>query len=413
MILAKDSESFKSAYGFDPGVDGFKLSLNNGGDKLELKEGDVSIDYVEWETYDLNWSLHADEGQTIQRTPVNLDTDSPDDWMVGQPTPGQIPASTTTTTGTTSTTESTTSTTESSTTSESTQSTTTIHYNTPDLILTEVCYDTPGNDNIEEWVEITNKGEDIQLQDIVLEDGKGTYNLPEIQLQSQDTLVLARNLSGFQAQYNAAAGIYGLTLSLNNNGDKLTLKSGGIVLDELAWEDYIPGWDLKAKTGECLQRDGDGWIVSDTPTPGVTDAHPTTTTTTTTTLNAKKRKTTTTTRSTTSTIRRTTTSTRKTTSTTMEVIRVSYRFTNPIRDACQDGLRNQGEDGVDCGGPCSPCPTTTSTTIAQSHITREQKTSPPPTGYSVAIAGTGGGLIGGILTLGGLYFFTRNGGSKK
>ena len=24
---------------------------------------------------------------------------------------------------------------------------------------------------------------------------------------------------------------------------------------------------------------------------------------------------------------------------------------------CQDGIQNQGEEGEDCGGPCSACPT--------------------------------------------------------
>jgi len=30
--------------------------------------------------------------------------------------------------------------------------------------------------------------------------------------------------------------------------------------------------------------------------------------------------------------------------------------------SCFDGIQNQGEEGVDCGGPCPPCPTTTTTT---------------------------------------------------
>ena len=24
-------------------------------------------------------------------------------------------------------------------------------------------------------------------------------------------------------------------------------------------------------------------------------------------------------------------------------------------ETCADGIQNQGEDGIDCGGPCSPC----------------------------------------------------------
>ncbi|MEM5828965.1 MAG: hypothetical protein QW480_01865 [Candidatus Aenigmatarchaeota archaeon] len=32
-------------------------------------------------------------------------------------------------------------------------------------------------------------------------------------------------------------------------------------------------------------------------------------------------------------------------------------------ETCNDGIRNQGEEGIDCGGPCAPCQTTTTSTI--------------------------------------------------
>jgi hypothetical protein len=31
--------------------------------------------------------------------------------------------------------------------------------------------------------------------------------------------------------------------------------------------------------------------------------------------------------------------------------------------SCSDGIQNQGEEGIDCGGPCAPCQTVTSTTV--------------------------------------------------
>jgi len=46
---------------------------------------------------------------------------------------------------------------------------------------------------------------------------------------------------------------------------------------------------------------------------------------------------------TTSSISTTTTSTTSTTTTTIEI------------PTCSDGIRNQGEEGIDCGGPCKPC----------------------------------------------------------
>jgi len=33
----------------------------------------------------------------------------------------------------------------------------------------------------------------------------------------------------------------------------------------------------------------------------------------------------------------------------------------PPCPSCSDGIQNQGEEGIDCGGPCPPCPTTTTT----------------------------------------------------
>jgi len=32
--------------------------------------------------------------------------------------------------------------------------------------------------------------------------------------------------------------------------------------------------------------------------------------------------------------------------------------------SCSDGIQNQGEEGIDCGGPCEPCVTTTTTTTS-------------------------------------------------
>ncbi|MFH0859927.1 MAG: hypothetical protein V1921_01890 [Candidatus Altiarchaeota archaeon] len=47
------------------------------------------------------------------------------------------------------------------------------------------------------------------------------------------------------------------------------------------------------------------------------------------------------------------------------------------KPTCADGIRNQGEGGVDCGGPCDPCPgskVTTTVKASQSTIQRETTT---------------------------------------
>lgn len=47
------------------------------------------------------------------------------------------------------------------------------------------------------------------------------------------------------------------------------------------------------------------------------------------------------------------------------------------KPTCSDGIRNQGEGGVDCGGPCDPCPgseVTTTAKVSQSTLQRETTT---------------------------------------
>lgn len=48
----------------------------------------------------------------------------------------------------------------------------------------------------------------------------------------------------------------------------------------------------------------------------------------------------------------TTSPTRKRVKTTSTTIKVNV----PVRETCSDSIQNQDEMGVDCGGPCEPCP---------------------------------------------------------
>jgi len=40
-----------------------------------------------------------------------------------------------------------------------------------------------------------------------------------------------------------------------------------------------------------------------------------------------------------------------------------------LGETCFDGIQNQGEEGIDCGGPCKPCTTTTTTTTSTTTTT--------------------------------------------
>ena len=80
--------------------------------------------------------------------------------------------------------------------------------------------------------------------------------------------------------------------------------------------------------------------------------------------------------------------------------------------SCSDGIQNQGEEGIDCGGPCSPCPTTTTlmptttviptTTIPTTTtlpVTTTTLPAPPWVGRAIAFAGKNSPAIVGVVIL--------------
>ncbi len=80
LIIASNETLFYDLYGFLPGISGLTLSLNND-DVLILKNGDVEIDMIAWGNYVSGWDLSADEGNSIQRFPLDVDTNTSEDWM--------------------------------------------------------------------------------------------------------------------------------------------------------------------------------------------------------------------------------------------------------------------------------------------------------------------------------------------
>ncbi len=67
------------------------LSLNNNGDDLTLKDSsDIGVDFVSWENSTAGWDIAAksNDNQSIERFPINQDTDTVADWRVnGNPVP--------------------------------------------------------------------------------------------------------------------------------------------------------------------------------------------------------------------------------------------------------------------------------------------------------------------------------------
>ncbi|MCL5036139.1 MAG: phospholipase D-like domain-containing protein [Chloroflexi bacterium] len=91
LVWARDRDGFFNLYGFYPDIDGFPLSLNNGGDLLTLKDpSDNTVDQVGFET--TGWESLSGAGMSIERQSL-YDTDSAADWRDSGNTgnPGEFP----------------------------------------------------------------------------------------------------------------------------------------------------------------------------------------------------------------------------------------------------------------------------------------------------------------------------------
>lgn len=87
LTIARNTAGFHELYNCDPDIVLIPwVPLSNSGDSLTLYNDDgVEIDFVAWEGGDPNWEdVEADDGKSIQRSPVNQDTDSPSDWLSNQ-----------------------------------------------------------------------------------------------------------------------------------------------------------------------------------------------------------------------------------------------------------------------------------------------------------------------------------------
>lgn len=246
FTIAKNQGGFQALYGYDADVYGSLPSLNNNGDALILKDGSgQELDAVAWEGganqgvpsgWGSNSQPSAGGGNSIYRIDPLSDSDTYSDWAIagnnGDP---------------------------------QTQSTTSI----PTIVISEVFYDTPGTDSVEEWVELFNAtAATVDIGNWTITDNNGTgatFTIPAGETIAAGTyLTIAINQSGFQALYGYDADVYGAIPALNNTGDALILKDGaGEEIDAVAWEGGATGgqpsgWgsssDPNAPTGSTIYR---------------------------------------------------------------------------------------------------------------------------------------------------------------
>lgn len=124
-------------------------------------------------------------------------------------------------------------------------------------MISEVYYDTVGNDSYEEYVEIYNgTNQSVDLTGYTLRDNVGTFTIPSGTLiGSGQHLVVARDAAGFQALFGFTPDVSGMTLSFSNSGDQVILEDPAKnELDFVAFEGYVTGWNIEAKTGDVIFR---------------------------------------------------------------------------------------------------------------------------------------------------------------
>lgn len=119
--------------------------------------------------------------------------------------------------------------------------------NLPDILITEVFYDTPGTESKEEWIEIYNTtSQQIALNGWSLVDNNGSgssFTFTSSHTIAGNTyLTLARNSKGFKKLYGKNADDYVTFPALNNGGDALLLLDpSNNVIDAVGWEGGASG----------------------------------------------------------------------------------------------------------------------------------------------------------------------------
>lgn len=114
------------------------------------------------------------------------------------------------------------------------------------ILLSEVLYDAPNNDNTEEFVELYNDScSAVDLAGYSLSDNSATFQLSGT-LAANSYFVVAKNAAALQSLYGKPVQLSGMTLALGNSGDYVRLLQGNTELDLVAFENAVSGWPITA-----------------------------------------------------------------------------------------------------------------------------------------------------------------------
>ncbi len=143
------------------------------------------------------------------------------------------------------------------------------------LLISEVLYDAPNNDSVEEFIELYNSGcESIDLSQYQLSDNNTSLSLSGT-LAPGKYYTLAINADGFNNLFGSAPNYAPLPFSLGNSGDFVKLTRGTEQADVVAWEGGLSGWTLNVRdislertTVQNTQSQADWSAASSAGTPG-------------------------------------------------------------------------------------------------------------------------------------------------
>ena len=124
------------------------------------------------------------------------------------------------------------------------------------VLIAQVAYDTVGDDALEEFADLFNPTGSAQpLDGWTLTDNYGTWSFPAgTSVEAGAYLTVARDAGGCATLYGIDPDVSGLSLSLGNSGDYLSLSDGATEVDYVAWESA--GWAITAPMGDSVERLG-------------------------------------------------------------------------------------------------------------------------------------------------------------
>lgn len=225
ITIARNASGFTNLYQKSADITGMSLSLSNSGDYVELVKGIDVVDLVAWEGKVAGWDLNASNTTIYRTTATGTSTEQNWGYSGDTGTPGSGPLA----------------------------STCTPAPENTGLKITEVLYDAPNSDKLEEFVEIFNPScSEVNLSGYSLADNNGNYSLSG-QIKGGAYYIIAKDADGFAALFGKQPDNSGLSLSLGNSGDRVTLKNGDSAIDMVAWEGNISGWNVSAVNTSLLR----------------------------------------------------------------------------------------------------------------------------------------------------------------